>query len=207
LKTSESLLAQLNERGLLLQQDKTLPNVVSTLAGESVRGSWWTHPRAHTIYNCLIDLAGRPDVLVTKLVSGKVTFVHRRLWPAVLAVATSHEPWQFERLTEYARSLYESVERQGRLLSSGQDAKTLEQRLLVHGEQVHTDSGKHQLWLETWSLWAGRAGCKGTLDPSEGKLQLESAVRALGGTEAMLPWHNKPTSLRSEGRRRKTKDE
>ena len=80
----ELMLARLREHGLLLQQDKRLPDIASAVAGEPIRGSWWAHPRSHAIFDCLSELEQHPDTLITKLVAGKVTFIHRRLWPAVL---------------------------------------------------------------------------------------------------------------------------
>jgi hypothetical protein len=189
-ETSETLVARLHTSGLLLQQDPILPNVVTLLAGSPVRGSWWTHSAAHRIYACLNEITQHPDVLVTRLVRGKITFVHRRLWPAVLAVACSHGPWQVAGLSASAHKLYEEVERQGILLSSGSVAKEIARRLLVHDEQVHTPAGHHELRLESWLLWAERVTCPRTRTASEGRKQLEDVLGALGGTIAMLPWGN-----------------
>jgi hypothetical protein len=52
-------------------------------------------------------------VFQTKLVSGKVTMVHRDLWPAVVAVATFRAALQLEGLSPPAKWLLESVDRQG----------------------------------------------------------------------------------------------
>jgi hypothetical protein len=188
MEIDEPLLAELNARGLLLQQDLRLPSVVAIVAGEPLHGSWWSHPSGHAIFNRLNALAAHPDVLVARLVSGKVTFIHRRLWPAVLAVATERAAWQLARLPAPARELYESVERQGMLFATGPIAKVLERRLLIHGEQVHTEQGHHELRLESWALWAARVGCPGDLTAAEGRRQLAAAVRGLGGAEALLPW-------------------
>ena len=188
METSETLIVRLNITGLLLQQDPLLPNVVVLLVGAPVRGSWWAHPVAHRIFECLNVVAHHPDVLVTRLVSGKITFVHRRLWPAMLAVACSRAPWQFDHLSPRARKLYEDVEQQGSLLASGPMAKEIARRLLVHDEQIHTPAGHHELRLESWPLWAQRVTCPSTLTPGEGQQQLEAALRGLGGSAAMLPW-------------------
>src|SRR3954452_23845261 len=99
---TESLLVRLREHGLLLQQDKRLPDVATAVAGEPICGSWWAHPQSHTIFACLSELEQHPDTLVTKLIAGKVTFVHRRLGPAVLAIGIAREPWQFAALTSDA---------------------------------------------------------------------------------------------------------
>jgi hypothetical protein len=185
---TDQLITQLSAQGLLLQQDALLPNVVAVVAGQPVHGSWWAHPQGHAIYQTLNALAEHPDVLVTRLVHGKVTFVHRRLWAAVLTVGQSQAPWQFARLSAPASALLELVQRQGMLVGSGKSVKALEQRLLAHGEQVHTDAGHHAIRLESWSAWAERSGCQTSLSASAGQQALEAALEALGGTAAMLPW-------------------
>jgi hypothetical protein len=186
--TAELLLRHLQTHGLLLQQDKALPCLCTMLAGEPVSGSWWAHPDAATIYSMLTTLTAHPDVLVAKLIKGKVTFVHRRLWPAVLAVGCGHEAWQVAGLSAPAQALYDSVEQQGVIRAAGTYAKELERRLLVQSEQVHTESGHHELQLMQWELWAARVACPPPLTLHEGRSQLASAVSALGGSQKMLPW-------------------
>ena len=65
------------QNGLLLKQDKSLPSVVGIFTGETVSGSWWSHPRAHEIFAVLNELTDHSDVLVTKLLYRKDTLVHR----------------------------------------------------------------------------------------------------------------------------------
>lgn len=67
--------------GLLLLQDKKLKSVVGALTGEALKTSWWSHPRAHEIFRCLETLEDK--ALTTRLIDGKVTYVHKRLWPAL----------------------------------------------------------------------------------------------------------------------------
>jgi hypothetical protein len=81
-----SLLRAIAEHGLLLLQDKKLANVVTFITGQRLKGSWWSHPRAHEIFQA-IEALPEDQVITTKLVAGKVTFVHRSLWPDLLAVA------------------------------------------------------------------------------------------------------------------------
>lgn len=42
---------------------------------------------SHEIFELTQEIRKRDDVLVCRLVEGKVTFVHRRLWPALLRAA------------------------------------------------------------------------------------------------------------------------
>ena len=80
-----TLAAALKKYGLLLLQDKKLPSAVGIITGEQLSGSWWSHPRANEIFRRLDDL--ECDAIATKLIAGKVPFVHRRLWPPLVALA------------------------------------------------------------------------------------------------------------------------
>ncbi len=95
-----NLLDAIAEHGLLLLQDKQLANAVTVITGERVRGSWWSHPKAHEIFRA-IEALPEDQVVTTKLVGGKVTFVHRKLWPDLLAVATGER--EYEVHTESGR--------------------------------------------------------------------------------------------------------
>ena len=115
----EAVIAELETNGLLLKTDPKLPNVCAIVAGEPVRGSWWSHAKSHQMFHVLTELASHCDVLTAKLISGKDTFVHRSLWSAFLAVAMSREPWQFAALDAKARALLKQVEEQGEVKTSG----------------------------------------------------------------------------------------
>src|SRR5262252_4194220 len=106
-----SVFAELKQHGLLLLNDPDLPNVCALVVGERVRGSWWAHPRAQEIFNVYDALEDHPDVLITKLVSGRVTYIHRSLWPQVLAVCSARKPWQLDGLSAAARKLLAAVDR------------------------------------------------------------------------------------------------
>lgn len=74
--------------GVVLASGKgPVPSIAEAVAGEPIRGSWWGHPAGHAIFAAMSQLDGRDDILCFKLVGGKVTFVHRRLWPALCALA------------------------------------------------------------------------------------------------------------------------
>jgi hypothetical protein len=81
------VMALLAERGMLLESARgPIPNVAELVAGESIAGSWWGHPAGHEIFAAINAVADSPDVVRLRLVNGKVTLVHRRLWPALARV-------------------------------------------------------------------------------------------------------------------------
>lgn len=89
------------EHGVLLASAKgPIPNVAELVAGEPIRGSWWGHPAGHDIYRALNALAESPDVVRLRLVRGKVTLVHRRLWPALVRLADRFDPAALAAITE-----------------------------------------------------------------------------------------------------------
>jgi len=57
------------------------------VAGAPIRGGWWAHPKGHEIFALTRAIRASPDILVCRLVDGKITYVHRRLWPAVVRLA------------------------------------------------------------------------------------------------------------------------
>lgn len=179
---TQKVLAALSETGLLLVQDKRLPSVVGLIAGETLKGSWWSHPKGQLIFAVLSELADHDDVLFAKLLHGKVTLVHRRLWPALIAAVSKAEPWQLEGLSDAARDLLASVTAaRGEIIASGAVGKELERRLLVHSQETHTETGRHAIALESWSKWSKRARVKPLRSPSAARQQIEEAVEGLGG--------------------------
>ena len=75
--------------GVLLQAARgPVPSLAEAIAGEPIRGSWWGHPKGKDIFRAAEAVCDSPDVLVCKLVGGKVTYVHRRLWPALVKLAS-----------------------------------------------------------------------------------------------------------------------
>jgi hypothetical protein len=95
------LLTTLQEHGMLLESAKgPLPNVAELVVGEPISGSWWSHPAGHEIFAAINDLADSPDVVRLRLLNGRVTLVHRRLWPAVARLAERFPPERLAALQE-----------------------------------------------------------------------------------------------------------
>jgi hypothetical protein len=82
------VMALLIEDGALLESARgPIANVAELVAGGPITGSWWGHPASHAIFDVINELADSPDVVRLRLVNGKVTLVHRRVWPALVRVS------------------------------------------------------------------------------------------------------------------------
>jgi hypothetical protein len=141
-----SAFTALKKYGLLLLNDPALPNLCRLVAGERVRGSWWAHPRAQEIFQVYDALEDHADVLILKLISGKVTYIHRTLWPQIVAVARAREPWQMNGLSPAARKLMVAVDKAPVEPSREKTAPAseLDARMLVFSAQFHGESGAHK---------------------------------------------------------------
>ncbi len=86
--TTDQAIEWVQEEGVVLEAaEGPVPCLAWKVAGESIQGSWWSHAASHEIFALTRALRASPDVLVCRLISGKVTYVHRRLWPAIIRLA------------------------------------------------------------------------------------------------------------------------
>lgn len=91
--SARDALAFVSREGIVLQAARgRVPNLAEFVAGERIRGSWWGHAKGKEIFRAANDVADSGDALVCRLVDGKVTFVHRRLWPALVRLADRLPP-------------------------------------------------------------------------------------------------------------------
>jgi len=94
-------LAFVERHGIVLQAARgPVPSLAEAVAGEPIRGSWWGHPKGGEIFRAAELISDSPDVLVCKLVQGKITYVHRRLWPALVKLAARLPSAQIAKLWE-----------------------------------------------------------------------------------------------------------
>jgi hypothetical protein len=203
----KGVLSKILEYGFLLESDPKLPSVCGLITGGPLSGSWWSHPLAQEIFQVNAKLEDHPDVLITKLISGKVTFFHRDLWSEIVAIGTAKEPWQMARLSASAQELLKTIEKPGSLRTDqidrrsssaaknekpGEAARELERRVLIHADQIHTSTGAHAKVLETWEHWAKRKGfALSSIQPDEAKKNLDDRLRKLNeefNAKARLPW-------------------
>jgi hypothetical protein len=86
--TAAEALAFISTHGLVLESGSgPVPSLVAAIAGEAIRGSWWAHARGREIFALTRAIRDSPDVLVCRLIDGKITYVHRRLWPALVRLS------------------------------------------------------------------------------------------------------------------------
>src|SRR6266571_4844935 len=86
--TVQAALVFVRRHGVVLESARgPVPNLAEAVAGNAISGSWWGHAKGREIFSLTRAVRDSSDVLICRLVGGKVTFVHRRLWPALVRVA------------------------------------------------------------------------------------------------------------------------
>jgi hypothetical protein len=99
--TPRQAAAFVHKHGVVLESAAgPVPSLAVAIAGSPIRGSWWSHPRSHEIFELTQTIRGREDVLVCRLINGKVTFVHRRLWSALVRAAKRFPRKQLAQVDE-----------------------------------------------------------------------------------------------------------
>lgn len=184
---SPPLAGVVRERGLVSERD-----LIDQVAGEPVRGSWWGHPAGQAIFRALEALREDPDVFLCKLVAGKQTYVHRRLWPALVRVQA--EATQWPALSAAARRLLARVEREGAVEATGRLRLELEQSLRVVARSEHTASGAHAVMLTPF-----REHFPAAMHAAARRLSLDEARSQLIEAGAMLPAAVRTSARRAPG--------
>ena len=77
-----------------------VPNLAETVTGKRIRGSWWAHPKAQEIFRLTRAVRDSDDILVCRLVHHKITYVPRRLWPALVRLAKQYDEKSLGRIRE-----------------------------------------------------------------------------------------------------------
>ena len=99
--TERQALAFIRRHGVVLEGAQgPVPSLAEVIAGQPVRGSWWSHPKSHQIFAVTPAIHDSDDVLVCRLVKGKITYVHRRMWPALVRVAGRLRPDRLSQVRE-----------------------------------------------------------------------------------------------------------
>jgi len=77
-----------------------VPILAEIVAGERIRGSWWGHPKSQVIFRLTRTVRDSDDILVCRLIHGKVTYIHRRLWSALVRLAKQFDKKNLGRIRE-----------------------------------------------------------------------------------------------------------
>lgn len=200
------VLIAVEQFGLLMQADKNLPSVVTLVVGKPVCGSWWGHPKGDTIHIINNELKEHPDIITTYLVSRKITYVHRRIWPALFGVAMSADPWQNKDIGFHARRIFKCVTQRDFVRSDDQNIfgkmstverrssiRELERRLVVHSIDTHTESGTHAKTLQTWERCGVQKRFRGNpLATNKAYKRIERIIedwQVVTNLRSILPWN------------------
>jgi len=85
---AQQALAFVEQHGVVLASARgKVPTLTEAIVGAPIKGSWWGHPEGKRIFAVQSEVQENEDILVCRLLAGKLTLVHRRLWPAVAALA------------------------------------------------------------------------------------------------------------------------
>jgi hypothetical protein len=194
--------------------------VVSVIAGRPITGSWWSAPAGKLIYNTANELEEHQDVVVVKLLSGKLTFIHGKLWPALIMIGNAKENWQIRDLAAASKTILRKLEKDGELFTDAlvavggysykevsAAAKQLEKSLLVLSQGFRVE-GRHHRHLRSWKHWAKQVGLSSRKkNVVNAKREFEQIVQDLYeefGAKATLPWSK--TKLAIGGRVKRKKD-
>lgn len=90
------------QHGIVLESARhaRVPSLAEAIAGAPIRGSWWSHPKGKAIFAATRAVREAPDVLVCRVVDGKVSFAHERVWPALVKLANEFPRRNLARIRE-----------------------------------------------------------------------------------------------------------
>ena len=78
----------IKKHGIVLESAHgSVPNLAEAVTGEEIRGSWWAHPKSQIIFQLTRAVRDSDEILVCRLMHGKITYIHRRLWPPIVRLA------------------------------------------------------------------------------------------------------------------------
>jgi len=99
--TTRQALAFIRKHGVVLESARgPAPSLAEAIVGAPVKGRWWSHAKGREIFALTRAMRESEDVLVCRLVNGKITFVHRRMWPALVRLAKTVSAPRLAQLRE-----------------------------------------------------------------------------------------------------------
>lgn len=205
---TQKIKRKIEEYGLLLEADPDFPSIVGMVTGEKVKGSWWGHRKGNEIFSISRQIRDDDDILLTKLISGKVTYVHKRLWNHLLTILIDKENWQVKNMSTNGENILKLIEEVGAIRADHLELETrnqlsrkdlnkaineIEKRLLIFSNEVHTEKGTHSKQLKSWNHFIKEKDLELTRNPSalSSKQTIDSIVVELNNkfnSKAKLPW-------------------
>ena len=99
--TNLEALEFIRKHGVVLEAARgPVPSLAEAVAEGPIRGSWWSHPKSREIFVVTRAMRDCDEVLVCRLINDKITFVHRRLWPALVTLAHRIPAKRLSQVTE-----------------------------------------------------------------------------------------------------------
>jgi hypothetical protein len=87
--------------GVVLESAKGAePSLAAHIAGAPIKGNWWSHKKSHQIFRLTQHARASRAILVCTLANGKITYIHRRLWPYFVRVANRFPAHTLDRVEE-----------------------------------------------------------------------------------------------------------
>jgi hypothetical protein len=92
----------IEEHGVVLESahHARVPSLAEAVAGGPIRGSWWSHKKGKEIFAATRAVREAPDVLVCRVVDGRISFAHERVWPALVKLAAEFPRKDLARIRE-----------------------------------------------------------------------------------------------------------
>jgi hypothetical protein len=89
ISTLKDAIAFIEKHGIVLEAGKgVVPSLTEAIVGAPITGSWWAHPKGKLIFSLTRAVReNRENILVCRLVDGKITYVHRNLWAPLVRAA------------------------------------------------------------------------------------------------------------------------
>lgn len=99
--TPRQALNFIRDYGVVLEAAKGLePSLAECVAESPIQGSWWGHPRGHEIFELTRKIRDSKAVLICTLADGRMTYIHRRLWPPFIRMAEKFPPHALDKVCD-----------------------------------------------------------------------------------------------------------
>jgi len=85
--TLEEAFSFVETNGIVLESAHgRVPTFADFVAGQRVT-RWWSHPKGRLIFVLTRAMRDSPEVLTCRFIDNKITYIHRRLWPALVKLS------------------------------------------------------------------------------------------------------------------------